>query len=383
MTPSFTLSGAEASAACDGDRVTVLGIPSTGDRTAERLLRYRLTDATQRFLDQQRLTEIVLRVGTMPLDAAKAPSPPDAVTDPDTRSIADRASHYVATDPDYQFDFLVLPEETIGQLMLAVNVVLQRPVIFGDWGLRKIEPHPSAALNFHGKPGTGKTLAAHAIADRLGRKILVSKCSQLESKYHGEGPKNLDALFLAAQEQDAVLFLDEADSLMSRRFEATSHGSEQAVNAMRSELLMLLDRFEGLVIFATNFVQSYDSAFDTRVRHVHFPDPDHRARAAIWRNHLLDTLPKAGDVDAERLAEIDGLCGREICRAVIDAATTVAVDGQDHVTYDHLAEAARNVMKSRIARPEGTPKPAGPELTAAVASAVAAQSTAEPTRERR
>jgi len=147
-------------------------------------------------------------------------------------------------------------------------------------------------------------------------------------------------------------------------------------------LLMLLDRFEGLVIFATNFVQSYDNAFDTRVRHIRFPDPDHRARAAIWRNHLPDTLPKAGDVDAERLAEIDGLCGREIRRAVIDAATTVAISGQDHVTYDHLAEAARNVVKSRIARPEGTPKPASSELTASVRSAVASEPTTEPTPER-
>ncbi len=159
------------------------------------------------------------------------------------------------------------------QLLLAVNVIEVRTLVFGTWGLQRIEPHPSSAINLHGPPGTGKTLAAHAIASRLNKKIIQTKYSQLESKYHGEGPKNLDALFHAAREHDAVLFLDEADALMSQRFETTGQGSEHAVNAMRSELVMSLDRYEGLVVFATNLVHSYDTAFDSRVRHIEFPPP--------------------------------------------------------------------------------------------------------------
>jgi SpoVK/Ycf46/Vps4 family AAA+-type ATPase len=365
-------------------RVTIRGIPLVPDRVAEGLLRHRLADAVSRFLESCQLADVALLVqacGAAPVPTHRLE---DLNNDPDVVSIEDRASHYMPAEPEYTFDFIVLPTKTTEQLMLAVGTVRLAPLLFDDWGLREIEPHPASALSLHGHPGTGKTATAHAIAHLLGKKLLASKYSQLESKYHGEGPKNLDALFYAARQHDAVLFIDEADSLMSRRFEVTSHGSEQAVNAMRSELLMQLDRHEGLVIFASNFVQSYDPAFDTRVRHVHFPDPDRAARAAIWRNHLPAKLPTAGDVDADRLAEIDGLCGREIRRAVIDAATAAATAGRSQVTNDDLANAAHEALRSKAAarpapatpgssEPDGVlaarPAPAAPELAATVGGA--------------
>ena len=56
----------------------------------------------------------------------------------------------------------------------------------------------------------------------------------------GEGPKNVSAIFLAAEEQDAVLFIDEADSLLSKRLVNVSDPSGQAMNSMRSQLLICL-----------------------------------------------------------------------------------------------------------------------------------------------
>jgi AAA+ superfamily predicted ATPase len=348
-----------------------------GDQGDEMLLRYRLTEAAGEFLDRHHLSEIALRLDTSP---GGADARPTALVSPaasaDTLSIEDRASHYAPVDPEYEFSFLVLPEETVSQVMLAVSTIQLTPLLFDDWGLRQVEPHPSVAMSLHGKPGTGKTATAHAVAAMLGRKIIASKYSQIESKYHGEGPKNLDALFYAAQQHNAVLFIDEADSLMSRRFEVTSHGSEEAVNAMRSALFMLLDKHEGLVIFASNFVRSYDTAFDTRVRHVHIPDPDRAARAAIWRNHLPSKLPGASEVDVAELAEIEGLCGREIRRAVIDAATAVAIAGRERVSQEDLAGAAREVLRSKqVARPDSeTGKPAGPEVAGPIRDAVTKRS---------
>ena len=66
-------------------------------------------------------------------------------------------------------------------------------------------------MNFRGPPGTGKTLAAHAIAHRLGLRIMSARLSDLESKYHGDGPKNLANLFAAATRERALLFIDEAE----------------------------------------------------------------------------------------------------------------------------------------------------------------------------
>jgi ATP-dependent 26S proteasome regulatory subunit len=269
---------------------------------------------------------------------------------PDGTSLEDRACFFVPTDPLYSFEFLVLPQQTMDQLLLAVDMLKVRDLVFGRWNLRRIEPRPGSAINLHGSPGTGKTLAAHAIAARLKRKIIQAKYSQLESKYHGEGPKNLDALFRAARTHDAVLFLDEADALMSQRFETTSQGSEHAVNAMRSELVMSLDHYDGLAIFATNFVRSYDTAFDSRVRHIEFLNPDAEARAAIWANHFPEELPLAADVSVTGLADIDDVTGRDIRRAVIDAATTAALSGAGQIAQADLKAAIERIKEHRVCR---------------------------------
>lgn len=327
----------------------VHGIPADADEKHASRLRARMIIAATAFASDYGSSDFEVAVGS----AGSRGTAPDGIGEQvksgsDALSIDDRASYYQPAEPAYTLDQLVLPQETMADLSRAVAIVEQRQVIFDRWGLRRIEPFPSSAINLHGAPGTGKTLAAHAIAHKLGRRIICAKYSQLESKYHGEGPKNLDALFHAASRHNAVVFLDESDSLMSRRFEVTSHGSEMAINAMRSELLMSLDRFEGLVLFATNFVQSYDPAFHSRVRHVLFPEPDRAARAAIWAAHLPVELPLADGVSVEALAEVDGICGREIKTAVIEAASEAALSGRTPITQEDLLASARRVRESRL-----------------------------------
>ncbi|MFB8052266.1 ATP-binding protein [Streptomyces rubiginosohelvolus] len=364
----------------------VRGIPADADPVAAALLRSRLISAADSFLTEYTRAPGSRSGGPLGFTVANGETaPPVPVadqhdgsrgSDPDALSLAERASHFPATDPLHDFDFLVLPQATMDQLLLAVNVIEVRTLVFGTWGLQRIEPHPSSAINLHGPPGTGKTLAAHAIASRLNKKIIQTKYSQLESKYHGEGPKNLDALFHAAREHDAVLFLDEADALMSQRFETTGQGSEHAVNAMRSELVMSLDRYEGLVVFATNLVHSYDTAFDSRVRHIEFPAPDAAARAVIWRNHLPEELPLAADVSPPDLAAIEEVTGRDIRRAVIDAATATALRGRDLVTQADLRNAVEQLKAQRISRPKdgrtttATPIEPGSPLERAISKAV-------------
>jgi DNA polymerase III delta prime subunit len=371
-----------------GSPFRVEGIPADAVGRDAALLRSRLIKAADAFLGEYgKRGEVPLAFSVTNHAAASTASGASAApaasgaadrsaaigspaADPDAISIEDRASYFKPVDPLYDFSFLVLPKETMDRLLLAVDLIEVQDLVFDQWNLRKIEPHPSSAINLHGSPGTGKTLAAHAIASRLHRKIIQTKYSQLESKYHGEGPKNLDALFYAAREHNAVLFLDEADALMSQRFETTSQGSEHAVNAMRSELVMSLDRYEGLVIFATNFVRSYDTAFDSRVRHIEFPDPDAAARTVIWRNHLPEELPLAPDVSVSDLAEIADVTGRDIRRAVIDAATSVALSGRDRVTQTDLRQAIEQVKTHRITRSKTTLVEPGSPLEQAITEAV-------------
>lgn len=245
--------------------------------------------------------------------------------------------------PRFSFDRLVLPAETLERILDLVALVELRPLVFDTWGLSLIEPNPSVAVNFRGPPGTGKTMAAHAVAERLGRPIMLSRLSDLESKFHGDGPKNLVELFRSAKEHDALLFLDEAESLLSRRYASPDQAAENAINSMRTELLMALDSFEGVVVFATNLPDSYDGAIDSRLFHVDFPMPDAAALEHIWRAHLpVDFgFPLGPDVSVPQLAAVTGVAGRDVQRAVISAALAAARAGEDAVGQARLLAAIR------------------------------------------
>jgi AAA+ superfamily predicted ATPase len=269
-------------------------------------------------------------------------------------SVEQRAQQYHAQSPRFGFERLIVPDETRNSLLIAGQILALEKQVFDDWGIRSIEPFPRSALNFHGVPGTGKTLAAHALASHLGCKILLASYAQIETMYHGEGPKNIEAVFYAAERDRAVLFLDEADSLLSKRLTNVTQGSEQAINSMRSQLLLCMEQFRGVVVFATNLVTNYDPAFETRVRSIEFLLPDFECRKRIWAEHFPSQLPLSHDVSIEEMATIEGLCGREIRNAVVDAALQAASHKKSAVAQQDLLDAVSRVIKSRISREENS-----------------------------
>ncbi|GHE40957.1 hypothetical protein GCM10018785_08130 [Streptomyces longispororuber] len=298
--------------------------------------------------------------------------PPEPLTPPSPSprdTAAPETPAFSTVEPLYTFDQLVLPEETVGRLLDCVSLVEVAPLVFDTWNLRSIEPHPSTAVNFRGPPGTGKSMAAHALAHRLGRRILSCRLSDLESKYHGDGPKNLAALFAAAAEQHAVLFVDEAESLLSRRFAQPQQAAESAINSMRTELLMALDTFRGLVIFASNLPHSYDAAVESRLLHVDFALPDRAARRRIWQTHLPAELPVHDDVSLDELADVAEVSGRDIKTAVILAAVGTARRRRTAVTRDSLLTALEEQRTPPPAPPEdGIASPLSPEDQESVAA---------------
>ena len=111
--------------------------------------------------------------------------------------------------------------------------------------------------------------------------------------------------------------------------------------------MISLERFSGVVIFATNLLDNYDRAFDTRVQHIEFSLPDEPARREIWKKHLPSRLPLTPDVSVEELAQVEGVCGRDIRNAVIMAATRTVRHGDDAVTRDVLLDSVDRVRKSQ------------------------------------
>lgn len=259
-----------------------------------------------------------------------------------------------AKTPYYKFEQLILPKDIVDKMMHRVRLLELQDLVFNEWNLKQIEPYPRSALNFYGPPGTGKTMAAHAIASYLNKKIILASYAEIESKFHGDGPKNVKAVFKQAEETDALLFIDEADSLLSKRLSNVTQGSEQAINSMRSQLLICLEQFSGIVIFSTNFVENYDKAFETRVTNIEFRLPEAPEREKIWLMHLPKELPTSfnRESDIKTLAEeVDDICGRDIKNAVIDSALKAACDNTI-VSMNLLKESIQTIKDSRIKEKE-------------------------------
>jgi len=323
--------------------IKVDGIPKNVQEPTAALCRSRLIMAVRELLNESDVEEVRITVGTV----AESKETEKAESDYEL-SVEKRAQRYIPQQPLYTFDQLIVSEEVKQSLLLAITLIQLEHKIFDEWGLRKIEPFPRTALNFHGLSGTGKTLAAHAIASHIQRPIIAISYADVESMYHGEGPKNVEAIFFAAKKENALLFIDEADSLLSKRLTNVTQGSEQAINSMRSQLLISLEKFQGIVIFATNLVSNYDKAFETRVRNIHFPMPDEESRRKIWERHLPAQLPLS-EVSTGELAKIEDICGRDIKNAVIDAATLVAQSGGESIKFKDLVDSVERIKASRIA----------------------------------
>lgn len=273
------------------------------------------------------------------------------------------------------FRDVILPPRTRRMLDEALTQVHSRHLIFEEWGLGERHPTGTAlAFNFAGPPGTGKTICAEAIAHELGKRLLLVRYAEMESAWFGETPKNVAAIFRMAQEEDAVLFFDEADAIASRRSTDVSQGMQRESNTTINVLLQELERFDGVVIFATNLAANFDPAFERRIRtHVLFELPGVEEREEIWRVQLHRRTPLAADVEFRALAERYEVSGGDIRNAVLKAALSAAAepgpDAEKHIHQRHFVTAiedvlaAKRVMRQSIMQPTLPGAPGAPPTT--------------------
>jgi ATP-dependent 26S proteasome regulatory subunit len=326
--------------------ILISQLPDYKDETDRSIFISRVGNAINGMLSQYyKKDKADIRLSERP-DQANGPVPPEGAASPTDKGTAQTEAGVLIPlqEPKYAFDQIILNEKIFEELQYAVKFEGVRNKVYGEWGLNSIEPSPKLALNFHGDSGTGKTMAAHALAQVMGKKIIPASYAEIESKFHGDGPKNVKQIFHFAKENNAVLFIDEADSLLSKRLTNVTQGSEQAINSMRSQLLIEIENYDGVVIFATNLAVNYDSAFITRIRSIHFTKPGPVERKRLWEKMLLPTLPLAPDIDTEALASIEDVCGRDIKNAVVKAALKAAIDGETILTQAGFETALRDII---------------------------------------
>lgn len=114
----------------------------------------------------------------------------------------------------------------------------------------------AGTLCFYGPPGTGKTALAEHIAQSMSRPLMIRQASDLVSKFVGETEQNMAAMFRDAEEQRAVLLLDEADSFLRSRGMAQRSYEVTEVN----EMLQGMERFRSVFICTTNLFDQLDEA---------------------------------------------------------------------------------------------------------------------------
>lgn len=220
-------------------------------------------------------------------------------------------------------DDLVLPERTRDEVSRLIAWATHRDDVFalGDLQGKGGKGTGIAAL-FSGSPGTGKTLAAHVVADALGMDLFQVDLSSVVDKYIGETEKNLEKVFAEAESLNCVLFFDEADSLFGSR-SAVGDSKDRYANQEVAYLLQRMESFDGITVLATNLRGNLDQAFARRLHFmIHFPDPDAATRASLWEHHLaqLPALDPADPVDVAVLADNLEVAGGDIRNIVLSAA---------------------------------------------------------------
>ncbi len=236
---------------------------------------------------------------------------------------------------------LVLPDDQLAQLHELCDQMNYRSRVLDEWGFeRKLSLGKGLNALFAGPSGTGKTMAAEVIAGELGLDLFKIDLSTVVSKYVGETEKNLERIFNAAQNSNAILFFDEADALFGKRSEVHD-AHDRYANVEISYLLQKMEEYDGLVILTTNLSKNIDEAFVRRMHWiVEFPYPEKEARRRVWQIAFPAQAPLASDVDFALLADRYRLTGGNIRNVALTAAFLAARDG-GIIGMQHLLWAIR------------------------------------------
>ncbi|WP_370940136.1 ATP-binding protein [Amycolatopsis sp. cg13] len=244
------------------------------------------------------------------------------------------------------WDDLVLPEQSRRLLGEIADQVGQRTRVHETWGFG--ERGLGLSVLFAGPTGTGKTMAAEVLANRLALDLYRIDLSTVVSKYIGETEKNLRKLFDAAE--GAILFFDEAESLFGKRGEVRDAHDRYATIEV-DYLLQRMEAHRGLAILATNMRSALDTAFMRRLRFVvEFAFPGPVERKIMWQKAFPTRAPCEG-LDFGRLAQLQ-TSGAMIRNIALNAAFLAAAAGSSITMETVLAAARTEFRKLELPVPE-------------------------------
>lgn len=238
-----------------------------------------------------------------------------------------------------EWDDLVLNKKTLMQIDQLRLWIKHHKTLRQDWNMQKrVSPGYKALL--YGPSGTGKTLTVSLLGKEFNRPVYQIDLSQIVSKYIGETEKNLEKIFIRAENKNWILFFDEADSLFGKRTNTRS-AQDRFANQGVSYLLQRIENFNGVVILASNYKNNIDQAFVRRFNAmIMFTKPSVIERIQLWKM-AIPTPIHVDEKVLQKLSEGYELTGAQIVNIITYSCLQAAEEKSKTLSIENLLNAIK------------------------------------------
>ncbi|MBX2829118.1 MAG: ATP-binding protein [Flavobacteriaceae bacterium] len=238
-----------------------------------------------------------------------------------------------------EWEDLVLNAQTFEQIHQIRLWIKHKHLLRNDWGMAK-RMAPGYKALFCGPSGTGKTLTASLLGKEFDRPVYRIDLSQVISKYIGETEKNLEKVFIRAENKNWILFFDEADSLFGKR-STTRSAQDRFANQSVSYLLQRIEYFNGVVILASNYKNNIDQAFIRRFNSIiNFIKPNTEERFRLWEMAIPTNIEAHREILLQ-VSENYELTGAQINNAIAYCCLQIAEDNRAELSMEDFLKAIK------------------------------------------